>query len=110
MNKEQMARKRAATILKVRSGQTTAMQAAEEMGVSRKTYYQWENKGLEGMIQSLEEQEPGRPQTPADPEKELMRQKIRELEQQLETAKQSEMVRSVLELFDEKQSKKKDKR
>jgi hypothetical protein len=43
----QTARLRAEMIMKVRCGLLTARQAADRMGVSRKTFYKWEQRGLE---------------------------------------------------------------
>jgi transposase len=47
------ARLRAELILKVRTGQMTATAAAAALGVSRKTYYEWEVRGLRGMLRAL---------------------------------------------------------
>ena len=93
---EQKARQRASVILQVRSGQISASQGAELLGVSRKTYYQWEKRALEGMMQQLEEQPPGRPQKETNSEMEAMQQKIAKLEAQLKTAEQTAEVRAVL--------------
>jgi transposase len=46
----QTARRRAEVIMKVRCGLLTAQQAAEHLGVSRKTYYKWEERGLAGLL------------------------------------------------------------
>ena len=78
--KEVDARKRAETIFKVRSGLYSATEGACELGVSRKTYYQWENKGLTAMASALEDKDPGRPG--ASPENE----KIKELQAKLDEA------------------------
>ena len=58
--KKSKARKRAGLILKVRSGIMTAAAAASELGVSRKTYYKWETKAFDSMIEALSDKEPGR--------------------------------------------------
>lgn len=54
------ARKRAEMIMKVRSGLMTAAEAARALGVSRKTYYKWEQRGLAAMMGGLEEKTSGR--------------------------------------------------
>lgn len=54
------ARKRAELIMKVRCGLMSASQAAAELGVSRKTYYKWERKGLAGMLESVCDRPAGR--------------------------------------------------
>ena len=93
---EQKARQRASVILQVRSGQISASQGAELLSVSRKTYYQWEKRALEGMMEQLEEQPPGRPQKETNSEMEAMQLKIAKLEAQLKTAEQTAEVRAVL--------------
>jgi len=74
-------------ILKVRSGVFTATQGAQALGVSRKTYYEWEEKSLQAM--ALENQPAGRPPAPVDEEKEALRQRVRELEEKLDRAEKT---------------------
>jgi len=93
---QQQARQRATVILQVRSGQITAKEGAHLLGVSRKTYYQWEKKALEGMMSRLEQQSPGRPETRTNPEMAAMQKKIAQLESELEVAKQTAEVRAIL--------------
>ena len=57
MSKEALARKRAAVILKVRSGQMTATAGAKELGISRKSYYAWERRALEALMETLDIQQ-----------------------------------------------------
>jgi transposase len=76
---QEKARLRAEVIMKVRCGLMTAQQAAEHLGVSRKTYYKWEERGLSALLSSLADQASGRPSQPVDSEKQA-------LEQQLEQA------------------------
>lgn len=60
----------AETILKVRNGELSAKKAATALGMSRKTYYKWEKRGLRGMLDALAEKPSGRPEAPPeDPEK-----------------------------------------
>ncbi len=56
------AMQRAELIMKVRCGLMTAAQAAAQLGVSRKTYYKWEQRGLCALLLGLSDQGPGRPQ------------------------------------------------
>jgi len=56
-------------ILQVLSNQKTASEAAQQMGVSRKTYYKWENRVLTAIRTSLEEHPGGRPRQSVDLEK-----------------------------------------
>jgi transposase len=72
----QTARLRAEVIMKVRCGLMTAQQAAEQLGVSRKTYYKWEERGLSALLSSLEDQSGGRPSQPVDVEKQALEQQL----------------------------------
>ena len=103
-NKE-LARERALVILQVRSGALTATEGAKLLGVSRKTYYEWEEKSLKAMAQALENHTAGRPPEPIDPEKETLREQIRELEKKLTLAKQTVRVKEMLDVYEEFRSK-----
>jgi transposase InsO family protein/transposase len=94
--RKESARQRLEVILKVRSGQMTASEGATLLGVSRKTYYEWETRALEAMLQALEDGQPGRPPNPVDPERESLRKKVSELEQELIL---TDLKRSVQELL-----------
>ena len=72
----QTARLRAELIMKVRCGLLSASQAAEQLGVSRKTYYKWEARGLAALLSSLEDQSGGRPSQPVDVEKQSLEQQL----------------------------------
>ena len=76
---QEKARLRAEVIMKVRCGLMTAREAACQLGVSRKTYYKWEERGLSALLSSLADQASGRPFQPVDLEKQA-------LERQLEQA------------------------
>ena len=62
--------------MKVRCGLMSASQAAEQLGVSRKTYYKWEERGLCALLSSLEDQSGGRPSQPVDVEKQSLEQQL----------------------------------
>ena len=85
---QKLARERALVILQVRSGALTAKEGAKLLGVSRKTYYEWEKRALHAMALALENHAPGRPPVPMDEEKETLRERVRELEKKLDLAKQ----------------------
>jgi hypothetical protein len=72
---------RAEIIMKVRSGLISATEGANTLKTSRKSYYKWENRGLSGMLDNLEDKESGRPElsAPSQREKELEK-RIHELE------------------------------
>jgi transposase len=67
--------RRAEIILKVRSGFLTAVEAAKILGVSRKTYYKWEKRGLSGLVNALDAGKNGRPE---QSEENLETQKLQE--------------------------------
>ena len=98
---KKLARQRALVILQVRSGALTVMEGAKLLGVSRKTYYEWEAKSLKAMAQALENHTAGRPTSSIDSEKEALRKRIRELEEKLEVAKQTIEVKEVLGVYEE---------
>lgn len=75
--------RRAEIIMKVRAGYLSATEGAALLGVSRKTYYKWENRALEGMLTSLQERKTGRPETPEHEQNETeLKRRIEELEQE----------------------------
>ena len=94
---EAEARKRAELILKVRSGMMSAAEAARELGVSRKTYYKWEHRALEGMLEGLEERNGGRPALEKDEEKEALKAKVQALERELRLRQKSDELRQRIE-------------
>ena len=83
----------AETILKVRNGELSAKKAAAALGMSRKTYYKWEKRGLRGMLDALAEKPSGRPEAPPeDPEKLALEKKLKRLEaENLKLQKQLEL-------------------
>lgn len=95
------ARQRALVILKVRSSVLTATQGAQALGVSRKTYYEWEEKSLQAMALALENQPAGRKSAPVDEEKEALRERVRELEKKLDTAEKTIEVKELLATYEE---------
>ena len=97
---QELARERALVILRVRSGAMTAKQGAQALGVSRKTYYQWEERALKAMALALENRVAGRPCVSTDEEKETLRQRIRELEKKLDLAEKTLEVKELLAAYD----------
>ena len=61
-SKDAKAMQRAQLIMQVRCGLMTASEAARKLGVSRKTYYKWEQRGLSSLLDGLSDQSPGRPE------------------------------------------------
>jgi hypothetical protein len=64
--------------------------------VSRKTFYEWQERALVGLLMALEDQPAGRPETPMDLEKEALAARNQELERELEVAKQTVEVKRIL--------------
>jgi len=93
---EDLARRRAQIIVQVQSGQLTATQAAQQMGVSRKTYYQWERRALGGMMEALQDKESGRPSKPQNPQKEVLQQRVEDLEEREKRRQQVDHIRSAV--------------
>lgn len=104
---KERARNRAAVIFAVRSGQITAEEGAKQLGVSRKTYYEWERRALEAMTGALENGSPGRPATPQDAEKERLQQEIAELRNKLFVAEKTVEVRDMLHAYELQNARKK---
>ncbi len=88
-------------ILQVHGGTLTAKQGAQLLGVSRKTYYEWEEKSLKAMALALENRPPGRPPVLMDPEKEALRERIQELEKKLDRAEKTIEVKELLGAYEE---------
>ena len=95
-------REKAEMILKVRGGLMSASEAARKLGVSRKTYYKWEQRGLEAMMEGLCERSSGRPPGEPDGEKETMRLRIRELETELEQRRKADELHEKVKQLSEK--------
>jgi len=90
------AQRRAELILQVRSGQRTATDAAQALGISRQQYYQWEKRALSALLTALEDQPTGRPKSPTDPEKETLQRRVQQLEQQVQLYEEKEQLRQLL--------------
>jgi transposase len=96
------ARQRAELIFQVRSGQMTATQAAQTLGISRQQYYQWEQRALQALLSALANQPTGRPKTPTDPVKEKLQRRVAQLEQQVQQQQQRERLRQLLNQWDQR--------
>lgn len=90
---EMLARRRAALIVQVQCGQITATEAATQLGVSRKTYYEWEKRALNALVTALEDRPGGRPSSPHDPEKATLQEQKQDLQEQLQVLEQTLAIR-----------------
>jgi transposase len=98
---QELARQRALVIVQVRSGLLTAKEGAERLGISRKTYYEWEERSLKAMALALENRPAGRPSLPVDQEKEALRERVQELEKKLFLAEKTVEVKEILAAYGE---------
>lgn len=96
----QRARQRTAVVFAVRSGQITAEEGARQLGVSRKTYYEWESRALQAMTAAMEDRSPGRPAMPQDEEKQCLQQENVELRKKLFVADKTIEVRDMLHAYE----------
>lgn len=69
-------------ILAVLAGRMSVTQAALELGVSRKTFYEWQERALSAMRQALRDRPGGRPPQPVDPEKARLQATVETLSQE----------------------------
>lgn len=97
------ARQRAEVIFQVRSGQMTATEAAQVLGISRQQYYQWEQRALQALLAALENQPTGRPKAPTDPEKAALQRRVQQLEQQVREHQQREQLRQLLSQWEQRE-------
>jgi transposase len=97
---KKLARERALVILGVRSGSITAQEGAKRLGVSRKTYYEWEERALRAMALSLENRPVGRPPANRDEEKVELRERVQDLEKKLYLAEKTLEVREMLSVYE----------
>ena len=104
-------------VLNVLAGTMTVTEAAQKLGISRKSYYEWQDRALSAMRGALTDRPAGRPANPVDTEKEALEQQVEDLSRQVELAKQTIEVKTILTAYaaqqkshsnaSEKQSKKK---
>jgi len=93
---EELARRRAELIIQVQAGRMTVAAAAAHLGVSRKTYYKWEQRGLSAILASLREGKRGRPAQTGDPEKERLRRDLERLREEVRVQDQLQRVREAM--------------
>lgn len=84
-------------IMRVQVGQMTASEAARQMGVSRKTFYQRAQRGLEGMAAALAPRPAGRPGNVRDTEKEALLAQLEKLQREKLELQQLLRVRELLQ-------------
>jgi transposase len=85
---ELLARRRAALFVQVQCSQITAKEAAEQLGIARKSYYQWERRALAALMEAMRERPQGRPPTPPDAQKEQLQRQVQQLQKQVQDLEQ----------------------
>jgi hypothetical protein len=99
-HQDERSRHRAEVIMKVCSGAINATEGAKQLHVSRKTYYEWEKRGLAALLESLQDGSAGRPvKDQPDPEKAAMEQKLKAMGRELAVAKQTIEVKRMLDAY-----------
>ena len=83
-------------ILQVRSGRISAVEGARRLGLSRKSYYQWEARALQGLLEAVTQQPPGRPRVPQRPKQRQLEAKVNRLQKELDQAQESRAIRAAL--------------
>ena len=109
MNPDPKALLRTELIVKVRAGLMTAKAAAETLGVSRKTYYKWEKKGLQAMLAAGQNDTAGRPSKEERKEVKALRRKVKTLSAKLEEMAEPAELRLMLRILERRDAKKKEK-
>ena len=93
---QQTMRLRAEMIMKVRCGLISASQAAHQLGVSRKTYYKWEQRGLNALLDGVANQSPGRPVRASDDHRQALERQLAEAMTQIELLNHKLALKDVL--------------
>jgi len=76
------AEERMRVILEHWAGRKNATEAATDLRVSRKTFYEWLDRAKDGIYQAVKDRHGGRPPEPVDTEKEELRQEVETLEKE----------------------------
>ena len=92
-------------IVQVRAGVLTATEAARQMKISRKTYYEREARALQGMVTALQPGRPGRPPV-ASEETQRLRAALQQSEQERAVLEQRAQIQQILAGADTRSKKK----
>ena len=88
--------RRLRAVLEVWAGRQTAVAAARGLGISRKTFYQWEARALEGLRRALTPGRGGRPARRPDGPQTRLAAENRQLREEVRIWQQRERIRSLL--------------
>ena len=90
--------RRTEEVLAVIERRKTAVQAAVDLGVSRKTFYEWLNKAMAALSDSMRDGLPGRPPKPQeDPETLQLKEENAALRRENQELKGALRIREVLD-------------
>ena len=78
--------------MQVQNGLLSAQKAACQLAISRQTYYKWEQRALEAMLEALSNRRHGRPARPIDREKEALQRQNTQLQRQLQVLEQTRRI------------------
>ena len=92
--------------LEVRGGMLSATDAAARLGISRKTYYERENRLMQALMEAGTPKPPGRPSSQADPETQKLRSENQSLQQQVQILEQRSRIQQMLREADTRSKKK----
>ena len=73
----------------------TAAEAARQLGVSRKTYYKWEQRGLSALLDGLSDQPPGRPEKEDTPAQAMFEKQMADLKREKELLEQKLVLKDL---------------
>lgn len=94
---DDLPRRRAEIIFQVRSGRMTATEGANLLEISRKSYYQWEDRALQAMLAALTDGHPGRPPGPrTDPENLRLSTQVADLKNRLRMMEEVHELRAMM--------------
>lgn len=93
---DERAEQRMEVILSHLSGRITATQAAADLGISRKTFYEWLERGRMGMFHALKDRPTGRPPEPVDPGMEQLQEEKLRLEKEQAVLKARLLIQEVI--------------
>ena len=94
---DQKALIRGEVIMQELRGEITATEAAAQLGMSRKTYYQWQKRAVEALMEGVSEKPRGRPKKEIDPEKEQLKSEVQQLREEREILNMRLKIHEILE-------------
>lgn len=97
------AKERLSVVVRVLSGQMSVTEAAATLGISRKSYYEWQERALSNMQEALTDRPAGRKRMPVDAEKEQLKELVETLSMKLELAQKTIEVKNIIAAFEARQ-------